>query len=401
MQGFDVQCGQLVLGGYPLSRLAERVGQTPFYAYGRRQIDERLQQVRHTLPVGVKLHYAVKANPMPALLGYLAPRVDGMDVASAGEMKLALDAGCPAADISLAGPGKRESELKQAVAAGVLIHVESFREVELLASLTQTLGVNARVAVRINPDFELRTAGMRMGGGAQVFGVDLEQVPALLQRIHACGLAFEGFHVYGGSQVLKAEVLIQALERQLQMLLSLAAALPGPVRSVNLGGGWGIPYFAHDQPLDQAVVQAALPGIQRALASAWPTATLTLELGRYLVGEAGVYVASVLDRKTSRGEVFLVTDGGLHQHLAATGNLGQVIRRNYPVAVGTRIHEAPCERVHVTGPLCTPLDVLAHGVELPRADVGDLIVVFQSGAYGATASPQAFLGHPPCVEVLV
>jgi diaminopimelate decarboxylase len=401
MRGFDVQGGQLVLGGYPLRRLAERVGQTPFYAYGRQQIDERLQQVRQTLPAGVKLHYAVKANPMPALLGYLAPSVDGMDVASAGEMKLALDAGCPAADISLAGPGKRESELKQAVAAGVLVHVESFREVELLASLSQSMGAEARVAVRINPDFELRTAGMRMGGGAQVFGVDLEQAPALMQRILACGLAFEGFHVYGGSQVLKAEVLIQALERQLQMLLSLAAELPGPVRSVNLGGGWGIPYFAHEQPLDLAVLHAALPGIQQVLASAWPKATLTLELGRYLVGEAGVYVARVLDRKTSRGEVFLVTDGGLHQHLAATGNLGQVIRRNYPVAVGTRMDEAPCERVHVTGPLCTPLDVLAHAVDLPRADVGDLIVVFQSGAYGATASPQAFLGHPPCVEVLV
>lgn len=401
MQGFDVQEGQLMLGGMPLRQLAERVGQTPFYAYDRQHIQERLQRVRRTLHQGVQLHYAVKANPMPALLGIMATWVDGMDVASAGEMKLALDAGCSAASISLAGPGKREAELRQAVAAGVLVNVESFREVDLLAALSQSLGVQARVAVRINPDFDLRSAGMRMGGGPQVFGVDLEAVPALLQRVAKVGLGFEGFHVYAGSQVLKAEVLVKGLECALHMLLSLSADLPGPVRSVNLGGGWGIPYFAHEQPLDLAAVQEGLARVQLAFAQAWPTATLTLELGRYLVGESGIYVTRVLDRKTSRGETFLVTDGGLHQNLAATGNLGQVIRRNYPMAVGTRMGELACERVHVTGPLCTPLDVLGHQVELPKAEVGDLIVVFQSGAYGASASPQAFLGHPPCIEVLV
>lgn len=401
MDRFDTSRDELQVGGMPLSLLAERVGQTPFYAYDRALIAARIAAVRQVLPHGVHLHYAIKANPMPALLSCLAPLVDGMDVASGRELSAALDAGCAPAHISFAGPGKREGELRQAVAAGALLHIESFREVELLARLSAEMQLPARVAVRVNPDFELRGAGMRMGGGAQVFGVDLEQVPALLARIAQAGLQFEGFHVYAGSQVLKAELLADLIERSLDMLLTLQAELPGPVRQVNLGGGWGIPYFPSEQPLDLAPVRAALLAAQQRLHAQWPQAHLVVELGRFLVGEAGIYVARVLERKVSRGEVFLVTDGGLHHHLAATGNFGQVLRRNYPVALGNRLAESTVEQVSVVGPLCTPLDVLAHKVTLPMASEGDLVVIFQSGAYGATASPQAFLGHPPCVEMLV
>lgn len=401
MRGFEVTEGQLCVGGVPLQRLAQRAGQTPFYAYDRGLIRQRVAEVRAVLPEGVQLHYAIKANPMPALLSCLAPLVDGMDVASGRELSAALDAGCLPAHISFAGPGKREGELRQAVAAGALLHIESFREVELLARLSAEVGLPARVAVRVNPDFELRGAGMRMGGGAQVFGVDLEQVPSLLARVAQAGLQFEGFHVYAGSQVLKAELLADLIGRSLDMLLTLQSALPGPVQQVNLGGGWGIPYFPSEQPLDLAPVRAALLAAQQRLHSHWPTARLVVELGRFLVGEAGIYVARVLERKVSRGDVFLVTDGGLHHHLAATGNFGQVLRRNYPVALGNRLEASALEQVSVVGPLCTPLDVLAHKVTLPKADEGDLVVIFQSGAYGATASPQAFLGHPPCVEMLV
>ena len=401
MRGFEVSEGQLCLGGVPLQRLAQRAGQTPFYAYDRGLIQQRVAEVRAVLPVGVQLHYAIKANPMPALLSCLSPLVDGMDVASGRELAAALDAGCAPAHISFAGPGKREGELRQAVAAGALLHIESFREVELLARLSAEMQLPARVAVRVNPDFELRGAGMRMGGGAQVFGVDLEQVPVLLARIAQAGLQFEGFHVYAGSQVLKAELLADLIERSLDMLLTLQAVLPGPVRQVNLGGGWGIPYFPSEQPLDLAPVRDALLAAQQRLHAQWPQARLVVELGRFLVGEAGIYVARVLERKVSRGEVFLVTDGGLHHHLAATGNFGQVLRRNYPVALGNRLAASELEQVSVVGPLCTPLDVLAHKVTLPKASEGDLVVIFQSGAYGATASPQAFLGHPPCVEMLV
>jgi diaminopimelate decarboxylase len=401
MNTCDTQAGELLLGGVPISRLAARVGQTPFYAFERRQLAARVAAVRAALPAGVGLHYAVKANPMPALVGFMRPLVDGLDVASAAEMALALDAGADPAHISFAGPGKREAELLQAVAVGVLVNLESLREVALLEKASEALGVAARVAVRVNPDFELRGSGMRMGGGAKPFGVDAEDVPALLQAVDAAGLQFEGFHLYAGSQNLKGELIAQGLQQSFTLLMRLADHAGAPLRQINLGGGWGIPYFPGDQPLDTAPVTEALQTVQDLLQQTWPGARAVVELGRYLVGEAGVYVVRVLDRKVSRGEVFLVTDGGLHHHLAASGNFGQVIRRNYPLAVGTRMDATTTETVSVVGPLCTPLDVLGDRVELPHAGPGDLLVVFQSGAYGASASPQAFLGHPRCAEVLV
>ena len=401
MDRFDTSRTELQVGGLPLTLLAERVGQTPFYAYDRALIAARIAAVRQVLPPGVLLHYAIKANPMPALVGFVRPLVDGMDVASAGELKLALDAGADPQSIGFAGPGKRAAELRQAVASGVLLHVESARELQLLADAAQHLGRPARVALRVNPDFELRGAGMHMGGGAKPFGIDVEQVPAMLRTLNRDGLSFEGFHVYPGSQNLRGDVIAESLRRSVDLVLRLAQESPGPVRYINLGGGWGIPYFPGERRLDLAPVGDALAQAQARLRQALPAAQLVLELGRYLVAEAGIYVARVLDRKLSRGQAFLVTDGGMHHHLAASGNFGQVIRRNYPVAIGNRLQSSERETACVVGPLCTPLDVLADKLELAVAQPGDLVVVFQSGAYGASASPQAFLGHPACLEVLV
>ncbi len=401
MNNFECVGGELVVGGLPLTRLAERVGRTPFYAYDRAKLAERVALVRAALPPGVGLHYAVKANPMPALVSFMRPLVDGLDVASGGELALALDAGVDPQHVSFAGPGKTETELNQSVAAGVLVNLESFREVDLLARAVARLGLPARVAVRVNPDFEVRGAGMRMGGGAKPFGVDAEQVPALLRAVAAAGLAFEGFHLYPASQMLKGELLAQTIERSCELALRLGGDAPQPVRQVNLGGGWGVPYFSNETALDLRPVTEALATAQAQLHRQFSGARTVVELGRYLVAEAGVYVARVLDRKLSGGQVFLVTDGGLHHHLAASGNFGQVIRRNYPVAIGNRMNSGETETASVVGPLCTPLDVLAERMALARAEPGDLVVVFQSGAYGPSASPQAFLGHPPCREVLV
>ena len=401
MHQFATAHDELQVGGVPLSLLAERVGTTPFYAYDRCQIAARIEKVRSVLPFGAQLHYAIKANPMPALVGFVRPLVDGMDVASAGELKLALDAGMDVQSIAFAGPGKGLSELRQAVASGVLLHVESPRELWALTDIAQSLGRPARVALRINPDFELRGAGMHMGGGPKPFGIDAEQAPLLLRGMVGNGLAFEGFHLYTGSQNLHGTVIAESLRRSVELVLRLAQDAPAPVRQVNLGGGWGIPYFPGEQPLDLFPVADALAMAQAALQRSFPTARLVVELGRYLVGEAGIYVARVIDRKVSRGEVFLVTDGGMHHHLAASGNFGQVIRRNYPVVIGNRMQMREKETATIVGPLCTPLDVLAHRAEVAVAEPGDLLVIYQSGAYGATASPQAFLGHPPCPEVLV
>lgn len=402
MSQFPVENGELVIGGIPLSRLAARVGQTPFYAYDRGLLSRRVAELRAALPASIKLHYAMKANPMPALVGHMVRLVDGIDVASERELSVALDAGADPREISFAGPGKRDAELVRAVASGILVNVESFREVPVLARASQALGLPARVAVRVNPDFELKSSAVKMGGGPKPFGVDAEQVPALLAEIGHAGLAFEGFHLFAGSQNLKAGAIVEAQQKSLALALRLAESAPSPVKVLNLGGGFGIPYFPGETRLDLAPIGANLQEIASIAAQRLPGAELVLELGRYLVGEAGAYVCRVTDRKVSRGQVYLVTDGGLHHHLSASGNFGQVIRKNHPVAIGNRMNEDPAgEPVSIVGPLCTPLDLIADRMALPDAQPDDLVVVFQSGAYGATASPQGFLSHPDVAETLV
>jgi diaminopimelate decarboxylase len=399
--GFAAIDGELGIDGRPASHWVEAAGGTPLFVYDRGLIAKRIAELRAALPAEVHLHYAIKANPMPELVGWIGSRVDGLDVASAGELGVALGAGVAPADISFAGPGKRDAELERAIEAGVLLNIESERELERAAAIAARLGRCPRVAVRVNPSFDLKASGMRMGGGAKPFGVDADRVPAMLARIGALGLDFWGFHLFAGSQNLSADSLIEAQAKTIELLGELSAAAPRAPRVANIGGGFGIPYFPADKPLDLARVGAALGERLAERPAALRDTRFVIELGRYLVGEAGVYLARVVDRKVSHGETFLIVDGGMHHQLAASGNFGTVIRRNYPVANASRFAAATRETATVVGCLCTPLDRLAEKAELPSTQPGDLIAVFMAGAYGLTASPTAFLGHPAPQEILV
>ncbi len=394
--------GHLQIGGVDIERLAARVGSTPFFAYDRAQITDRIALLRSTLPTRVSLSYAVKANPMPAVVQHLSGLVDAFDVASAIEMNIALDTPMSAERVSFAGPGKTSDEIRRAVAAGITLEIESPTEATRVVAAGDELGVRPRVAIRVNPDFQVKGSGMRMGGGPQQFGVDAESVPELLADLDKASLDVVGFHVFAGSQNLNAEILCEAQRKTVDLVVRLADSAPQPVRYVNLGGGFGIPYFPKDERLDLGMIGDNLDRlISTALDPAIPDARITIELGRFIVGESGVYVTRIVDRKISRGRTFLVVDGGLHHQLAASGNFGQVIRKNYPIAIGTRMHEDADDTVSVVGCLCTPLDLLGDDVVLPRSDVGDLVVIFQAGAYGLTASPTAFLGHPQPTEILL
>jgi diaminopimelate decarboxylase len=402
IERFLVADGSLHIGGKPVGLLAARVGDTPFFAYEREAISRRVGELRRALPGGIDLSYAVKANPMPAVVQHLSGQVDGFDVASVGEMAVALDTPMPAEQVSFAGPGKTPAELARAVAAGVTVNLESETEAVRLADAGNRLGVRPRVAIRVNPDFQVKGSGMRLGGGPQQFGVAAEQVPVLLRRLAAMELDVLGFHVFAGSQNLHADILAEAQRKTAELVVRLAGAAPQPVRYLNVGGGFGIPYFERDQALDLAGIGDSLAAVlTEQLRPALSEARIVVELGRYLVGEAGVYITRVIDRKRSRGRTFLVVDGGLHHQLAASGNFGQVIRKNYPIVVANRMDAPRDEVVSVVGRLCTPLDLLAHEVPLPRAEIGDLLAIFQAGAYGLTASPTAFLSHPAPPEVLV
>jgi diaminopimelate decarboxylase len=402
-----------------LQALAARAGRTPFYVYNTAVIDAQLAALRAVLPTEMRLHYAVKANPFPALVEHFAHRVDGFDVASGGELAVALECHLPRGfDIGFAGPGKSLEDIRAGVAADVLFQCESVRELRAIAAAGQAAGVRPRVALRINPDITLRGAGQRMGGGPRPFGIDAEAAPEVLQLMATLPVEFAGFHFYAGSQMLDAATVVALLEHCYASAVALAPHAPAPVRVLNLGGGFGVPYHAGEQALELAPIGAALHQLVARAATDFPDAHLVLELGRYLVAPAGRYVTRVVDRKISRGEVFLVCDGGMNHHLAASGNLGQVLRRNFPVQAvkaPVELHGEPVgasllatllsgpatETVTICGPLCTPLDVLAQRVELPVASEGDFVVIGMSGAYGATASPRGFLSHRGPVELLM
>jgi len=398
---FGVSGDCLTIGGRLLTDIAAEVGRTPFYVYSREYMTARVELLRRTLPREVHLHYAMKANPMPAVVRHMAGLVDGLDVASARELQVALDSGMAPELISFAGPGKTVADLEKAVGSGVVLNVESPRELARIADIASRTGKRPLVAVRVNPDFELKTSGMKMGGGPKQFGVDAETVPALLGEIGRLPVQFVGFHIFSGSQNLRAEAIVEAQQKSVALAARLAREAPAPVRILNIGGGFGIPYFPGEQALALEPIARHLRELVPVARESMPQAQLVIELGRYLVGEAGLYVCKVLDRKISRGQVFLVTDGGLHHHLAASGNFGQVLRKNYPVVVGNRVKGTAREVASVVGPLCTPLDLLADRMELAKAEEGDLIAVLQSGAYGLTASPLGFLSHPEPAEIIL
>jgi diaminopimelate decarboxylase len=391
--------GRLMIGGEDVETLAARAGDTPLFVYDFALIAARIARFRAAFPAELALHYAIKANPMPALLRAIAPLVDGLDVASEGEMALALKSG--ERHISFAGPGKRDRELEAAIVAGVTLNLESEGEAIRALAIAERLGIAPKLAVRVNPDFDLRGSGMRMGGGAKPFGVDADRAVALVKSLIAAGADWRGFHIFAGSQALDADAIVTTQGQTLDLAATLADAIGAVPPLVNLGGGFGIPYFPKDGSVDLERVGEALSARLSALPPSLASARFAVELGRYLVGEAGVYLTRIVDRKTSHGEIFLVTDGGLHHQLAASGNFGTVVRRNYPVAIASRFSSPPEEVASIVGCLCTPLDRLGDMVNLPRAEVGDLVAVFMAGAYGLSASPAGFLGHPAPSELLV
>ncbi len=399
--GFAALDGELAIGGRAAGALVDEAGGTPLFVYSGGMVRRRMAQLRAAMPPMLRIHYAMKANPFLPLLALMRELADGFDIASGGELRAALDAGQEPGRISFAGPGKRDAELEQALRHGVTLNLESAGEARRALAIAERIGVTPRLAIRVNPDFELRGSGMKMGGGAKPFGVDQSEVPALARELLAAGADWRGLHIFAGSQALDAGAITETQANVLALAARLAGEIGVAPPMLNLGGGFGIPYFHGDRALDVKAVGDALGERIAALGGELAETELALELGRWLVGKAGVYLTRIVDRKISHGVTFLVTDGGLHHQLAASGNFGTVVRRNYPVAIASRFGAEAEEEASIVGCLCTPLDRLADQAALPRADAGDLVAVFCAGAYGASASPAAFLGQGPAREMLL
>ena len=398
--GADAE-GVLTIGGQNARALVAKAGGTPLFVYDNDLIGAKIALFRAALPDGIALHYAVKANPYPPLLEWLCRFVDGFDIASEGELVALEQSHAACLPLSFAGPGKTDRELKRAVQANATISVESEGEAARLLEIAGKLGTRPKVMVRVNPPFQLKGAGMKMGGAASPFGIDHDRAADVVRGLVEAGADWRGLHIYPGSQCLDWAAIVEAQGLSVALAGKIADEAGHEPREVNLGGGFGIPYFAGEAPLDLYSMGQTLGDMLGECPGPLCNSRFTLELGRWLVGEAGVYLTRVTDRKESRGETFLVTDGGLQHMLAASGNFGQLLRRNYPVAVATRFGAAAEEVANVVGNLCTPLDIIGQQVELPRADVGDLVAVFCAGAYGLSASPQAFLSQTRAKEVMV
>lgn len=400
--GYLAKDGQLAIGGRTARELVAEAGGTPLFVYSRAHLDARMAELRAAMPERLAIHYAIKANSWGPVLRHMAGLADGFDIASGGELALVREAGIDPGLVSFAGPGKRDAELEAAIAAAVTLNCESENEARRALAIGERLGLTPRLAIRVNPDFELRGSGMKMGGGAKPFGIDAERVPALAREVIAGGADWRGLHIFTGSQALDAEAIAETQGNVLDLADRLAQDIGhGPLPKLNMGGGLGIPYFAGDRPVDLGLVGERLAHRFDNLPDSPSETRICIELGRYLVGEAGVYLCEIVDKKVSHGEIYLVTDGGLHHQLAASGNFGTVVRRNYPVAIATRFDAQANEEANVVGCLCTPLDRLADKAMLPAAEVGDLVAVFCAGAYGASASPANFLGQRPARELLV
>lgn len=400
-EGFDAVDGELAISGRKASQLVDMAGRTPLFVYSRSMISDRVASLRQTMPERLRINYAIKANSFLPLLKHVAGLVDGLDIASGGELAMVQTVGISGDRISFAGPGKRDEELEAAISAGVTLNLESENEARRALTIGEQLGIAPRLAIRVNPDFELKGSGMKMGGGAKPFGIDADRVPALAREIVGSGCEWRGLHIFTGSQALDADAVIETQANTLDLAHRIASEAGIELPKLNMGGGFGIPYFHGDTPLDIARVGEALAERFEQLPETLTQAELYIELGRYIVGEAGVYLTRIVDRKQSHGETYLITDGGLHHQLAASGNFGTVVRRNYPLAIASRFDAEPVEAANIVGCLCTPLDRLADKAHLPRAEVGDLVAVFCAGAYGASASPAAFLGQGPAEELLV
>jgi diaminopimelate decarboxylase len=393
--------GELLIGGAAAEDLVRDAGGTPLFVYDNNIVGAQIAALRAAMPDGLALYYSVSANPYEPLLNFLGRYVDGFRVVSRGELEHLKRAGLAGIGITFAGPGKSDGELEAGIAAGATISIESEGEAGRAIRAGERVGKTPKLAVRVNPPFSIDCGRLALGARPTPFGVDAERVPALVRTLLDAGVHWRGLHIFAAAQCLDESALIEAHSAIIACAGEIARQLDMPLPELNLGGGFDIPCFAGELPIDVYRLSKALHETLRDGPELLATTRLSLELGRWLVAECGVYLTRILDRTESCGRTFLTTDGGGHHLLGATGCLLEKGRGNFPIAVANRFGSPPDEEVTVTGCLATPHDIFGDEVMLPRAEVGDLIAVFCAGAYGLTASPQAWESRPPAREVLV
>ncbi|MCK6077212.1 diaminopimelate decarboxylase [Paenibacillus silvae] len=387
--------------GLPISSIAQRFG-TPLYVYDGEVLRQVYQELRGLLTPQVELFYSLKANPNISIVNMLREMGARAEVCSLAELHTAVEAGVDPQHIIFLGPGKSDAEITACIRYGIYaIVTESFQELERIEEIAAHEGRMMSVALRVNPSFSVKGSRLTMGGKPRQFGIDEQSVLQGKERFEKyTHIEIMGLHVYMGTRMLEIEPIVENTRHILELAERIENELDITLRMVDVGGGLGVPYHEGEQFLDISELTEQLNPMFESFQRSHKNTRLFMELGRYLVGTCGMLVSRALYVKPSYGEKFVVTDGGTNCHMAAVGT-GSYVKRNFPIASLTRYGETPEAEYNITGPLCTPNDVVGKRVSLPPVEQGDLLGVFHSGAYGPTASPTHFLSHGSPAEVLI
>ena len=369
-----------------LREVVRRVG-TPAYAYDLGRIRAQVGRLRDHLPSAVRLFFSLKANPSLGLCGFLADCGLGADVASAGELATARAAGFAPADILVTGPDRSPALLRELRGLPeAVLSVDSLSELEMLARQ----GVPNRMVLRLRPDFPC--IAVCTAGPDSRFGLCFDELVRCRDYTGPGGVRVVGFHVFPGSQVLDATAVVQHLRGALDECLRAADVLGLAPEILDLGGGFGVPYKRGERELDLGPIGAELADLVNRAAPA----QVVMELGRYLVAQAGWYLTSVLALQQHGGRKAVVVDGGTHQRADPCG-IGLRRQSFPPILVEDR--PGPAAATDILGCLSHPADVLAEASPLPALVPGDTLAFANTGAYGLSASPWLFHGHPAPPEV--
>ncbi len=391
------------MGGVAITTIVGKHG-TPMYVYDGDMLCSRYDALTSAFP-SFEIFYSMKANPSLALVGLLRQIGAGSEIASGGELFLAKELGHDPLDIVFAGPGKTDRELEDAIISGIYaINVESLRELERVGRIAKLIGIPARVALRINTTVGLSKSGggsagplhERMAGGPSKFGIDEEKLDALTEHWDKRAVEIVGIHVYTASQILDADEIVENARRTVAVAEHVEGIIGEPLVAIDFGAGFGVPHYEEEVPLDLPALGASVEDVFKPF-SERKNMRLLLELGRYLVSECGVFVTRVIELKESRGERFVITDGGINQFVRPV-----LMKVKHEARVISRLCTATPTVAKLSGPLCTPIDITSEQIQVPEdIALDDLVGIFNAGAYGFSMSPQLFLSHPSPVEVLV
>jgi len=375
---------------------------TPLYVYDTHVIEKCYMTLKESLGNVPHIYYSLKANPAVAIAHVLQKLGAGVEVCSGAELELAIMAGFSPDKIIFVGPAKKTAELARAIQLRIrAIVCESEEEFLLINELAKTGSVVANVALRINPAFAVRNASLRMGGVPSQFGMDEEKIfekrDFFMNKKHVHVI---GIQVFSATRILNEDILLENTKNILALFKHLSATWKVNFSFLDIGGGFGVPYFRDEKPIHFFKLRHQLEPLLKTFKEKNPDVDLIVESGRYLVAESGVFVSRIVSIRESRGVRFLITDGGMNCHLTAAG-YGSLVKRNFPIRLLGDRSSFEEYRYHITGPLCTPTDLIGRDVLLPEAKIGDCVVIESSGAYGPTASPVYFLGHGYPAEVLL